>query len=373
MRIIHWIKQFYPYMGGGETALYELCKIIEKEPLIDDNIIITTRLPGTKREERLFKKTRIIRIGFPTDYDNNCRLALLFKNTIRDFSVHSTMKKFVNDKTIIHVHGPITPPFILRIFRKTFKNSKHFQPWAKFAIPVIMHYHAIPTWDKEFLKELDLKNSELIICVDRGIEKFVDSKKSIMIPNGIDTDKFKPLNKKRKWISFFGRLIPIKGWETFVKATEGMDNILIIGHGPDENKLRNKYDGKLLTSVDNDEIVRYYSETDILVSPLTNLMGISRVLLEAMASGCLVIKSDYDPDTYPVIDGINGFIFKTDSPENLKQKILEILGLPENKKTMIRKKAREVIIKDFEIKKLGKNIIDEYTKISTKSSQSLSK
>ncbi|MBR9678770.1 MAG: glycosyltransferase family 4 protein [Nanoarchaeota archaeon] len=362
MRIIHWIKQFYPYMGGGETALYELAKQIENEPTITENIIITTRLKGTRKQEKLFKKTKIIRISIPTDYNKDSKILLLIKNTIRDFTLHKTLKKYIDNNSIIHVHGPMTPPILLRAFGTFFKNCKHFQPWTKFNTPVVMHYHAIPSWKKEFLKKQDINYVTKIIAVDKAIEKFLNTKKAIFIPNGVDTTRFKPYSKKpRKFLTYIGRLTKDwKGWQLFVKSTKELKNTLIIGHGPEEDKVKNVFNGKLLTNINNNNIPEYYAKTNILVCPLINLFGISRVVLEGMASECIVIKSDYDPDSYPIINGITGFTFKSGNPDDLKKIIDEVTKLDKTTTTKIRKNARKIIEKNFEITEIAKKIIKEY-------------
>jgi glycosyltransferase involved in cell wall biosynthesis len=360
MKIVHWIKQFYPYMGGGETALYELSKAIEKDKKITKNVIITSRLPGTKEKEKLFRKTLVHRIGKPVDYNKEKHIRLLCKTTIRDLSLYNALKQHVDDNTVIHVHGPTPAPFIFRKLKKIFEKTKHFRPWERFGVPIIMHYHAESLVDKEWLAERDYKHSSKIIYVDRTIGKvFKNKNKAVFIPNGIDLAEFKPPKQRGRKVLFAGRIYKAKGWRTFVEAVKGMKNTVVIGHGEEEEELKKIFDGQYLGKVDNKNLSEHYKKSSIVVCPYEHV-GFTRVVMEAMACGCITIKSDYDPEHAPIKHEVNGFIFRTGDAKQLKELINEILEMPEQKRRIIRMEAVRTARKNFDIKKLSNQVIMEY-------------
>ncbi len=360
MKIVHWIKQFYPYMGGGETALYELCRQIENEKDITENVIITTRLKGTLKTERLFKKTTIHRIGRETDYNNDRGFRLFFKTTLRDLLLYSELKKHVTKDTVIHIHGPMPVPLIFRKAKKLFSWSKNFRPWENFDVPVIMHYHAKSLIDRQWLVKRDYMTSDALIYVDRSIgNDFSGKNKAVFIPNGIDLSKFKPGNAKRKYITFIGRIYSAKGWKTFVEAVKEIKNTLVIGHGEEEEKLKERFSGKFIGSVKNEDLPKYYNESSVVVCPYEHI-GFTRVAMEAMACGCILIKSDYDPEYYPLKNCENGFIFRTGDSQDLKSALLKIKKLDSNSLDNLRKNAVITARKNFDIKKLSKKIITQY-------------
>lgn len=401
MRIIHWIKQFYPFMGGGETLLYYLSKEIELFDWINENIIITSRLPETKKAEKLFRKTKIIRVGFPINYEKPLtknpfsKLITSIKTSWRDFQLARMLLKLnIGSNDILHIHGPMSLTPISRLFYKfgmksIITNSFYLRPWLFLAkkknVKLISHFHSLG-WDIRGNKKMwkfseieDSKYSKKIIAVDKviidGFKKILpetDFKKTVFIPNGVDINVFKPMDKEKcrkklglplncNVISFIGRLDPLKGCDMLIKSVRNMKNTLtlIIGTGPEEAKLKGLSGKNILFvgKVENEKLPSYYCASDIIVNPL-RFKAISRVQLEAMACSRITIKSDMDKT--PVEDGKNGFVFKTNSCSDLKKKIKFVLNFNAKAKNKVEINARKTIVNHYDIKKLSKKIIDIY-------------
>ncbi|MCP3871754.1 MAG: glycosyltransferase, partial [Desulfobacteraceae bacterium] len=78
---------------------------------------------------------------------------------------------------------------------------------------------------------------------------------------------------------------------------------------------------------------------------------VSRSLLEAMASECIIIAPDVSPVKEVIKDGSNGFIADFSSPKKIAEKILACLGYPSFMKA-VKQKARQTIVETYEVGKV---------------------
>ena len=132
------------------------------------------------------------------------------------------------------------------------------------------------------------------------------------------------LKENKKTFLFAGRITPGKGWDTFIKAIEILNNkhiganYIIVGSGNKENEL-----DKMITELhlENEiirrplmnqlELAKIYSISDAFIFP-TEREGesLGLVALEAMACGTPVIASDFAAPKYYVEEGVNGYKFE---------------------------------------------------------------
>jgi len=198
---------------------------------------------------------------------------------------------------------------------------------------------------------------------------------SIVISNGIDTDKFlfsniKKINFRKKHkipltskvLLSVARLDPMKDHGSLLSAFKEVkkiypDSVLILaGLGTETFSER---DGILaLGSCDN--IGEIYSASDIIISSSAFGEGFSNALGEGMACNLIPIATDVGDSKY-----ITNFIGKIIPPKDVKalyKAIIEIFSM--NKETFIKKKSesRTRIIKNFSKQKM----IDSYSKIYNK-------
>ncbi len=84
---------------------------------------------------------------------------------------------------------------------------------------------------------------------------------------------------------------------------------------------------------------------------LTRPFVLSWSMLEAMSVGCLVIGSNTPPVCEVIQNGKNGLLVDFFSPQEIAAKVNEVLEHP-NRFTQIRAKARETIVKKYDLTKL---------------------
>ena len=84
---------------------------------------------------------------------------------------------------------------------------------------------------------------------------------------------------------------------------------------------------------------------------LTRPFVLSWSMLEALATGCLIVASDTAPVTEVIEDGVNGLLVDFFSPPEISDRVIEALDHPE-RMANIRIKARETICDRYDLAKL---------------------
>lgn len=181
----------------------------------------------------------------------------------------------------------------------------------------------------------------------------IKSKKIVETGHGINIEKFKT---NRSWsddelkILSVGRISPIKNYEMLIKAmailkNEGYPKIDIIGKpvmppdfkyfdklkkmiGSDENSVIN-----FVGYMPHTEMPGYYKKANLVIN-LAPTGGLDKVVLEAMASGCIVLTSNINFGKYfgPYKDKL---LFDFNNSESLALKIKQIRVMNPNEKTEI--------------------------------------
>lgn len=189
-----------------------------------------------------------------------------------------------------------------------------------------------------------------------------DPNKMTIIPPGVDTGHFYPipadeakqfigLESDNRMILFVGRIEPLKGVDTLIKAMSCLDmgqtthdqpvHLAIIGGEPSADsdeiteemaRLQKMCDDLCMGSMvvflgkrAQDTLPYYYSAAEFLVMPsLYESFGM--VALEAMACGTPVIASEVGGLGYLVKDGVTGFTVPDSDPGMLCEKLSTLLG-----------------------------------------------
>lgn len=138
--------------------------------------------------------------------------------------------------------------------------------------------------------------------------------KVIYIPNGVDTDKFKPVKSslrlpvKEPVIICVSALLPYKRIELLVEAVSRIKTagLIVIGDGPEKYKLEKS--GKsllgtrfiLIPHISHEKIVKYYNCARVFSLPSRESEAFGLVYLEAMACNLPVVAPD-DENRHEII------------------------------------------------------------------------
>ena len=106
-----------------------------------------------------------------------------------------------------------------------------------------------------------------------------------------------------------------------------------------------------------------YKISDLIVSASIEPEAFGRVAIEAQSMEKLIIASDIGGSNETIVDNKTGFLFKSDNPESLSKKILEVLNLDQSKLKLMGIEGRKNIIKKFNVEKMCFSTYSEYKKL----------
>lgn len=205
--------------------------------------------------------------------------------------------------------------------------------------------------------------------------------KMVVIPNGIDTERFKPdlearVKVRLEWgilleetilIGLVGRLAPMKDHPTFLKAAsllckDRQDvHFVCVGSGP-EDYTQELY--QLTTQLDISEKVIWagnradmpavYNALDIFCSSSAYGEGFGNVIGEAMACGVPCVVTDVGDSAWIVEN--TGIVVPPQNPEALVAGWSSLIKQQDYKNPVIKLKHRSRIISEFNCNKLLKNV-----------------
>ena len=193
-----------------------------------------------------------------------------------------------------------------------------------------------------------LKRSSKIISVSKnqitGLSKKYLQKIKI-IPNGVDSEKFKPINRiaqRKNVVLFVGRIKKEKGINEILEVTGQLPKyeFWFVGKGPLEYKLKGK-NIKNLGPKNADELVQLYNLSTICISP-SYREGFSNVGLENISCGRTLICTP--PFTEYIENEKDGIIIPPKNSEALKNAIVDLME-DTKKRKRLEKAARKKALK----------------------------
>jgi len=237
---------------------------------------------------------------------------------------------------------------------------------------ILWYLHKSVNWKLKLTEKLVDK----ILTASEQSCRLKDREKIEIVGHGIDTDLFKTSydktsvtsaeNKKFK-ILIVGRIAPIKDHEILIRSVDILVNqksiqdvkVNIIGSPLEDyekeyfEKLKSLIQEKKLENyvsflggVPYNKMPKHYQVSDLLIN-LTPTGSFDKVLLEAMASGCLILTCNMGFAN--ILD--NKYLFKKKDFQELAEKII---ALKEIEKT---DKLRKIVIKHHNLDNLIEKIV----------------
>ena len=374
-------------LGGGEIALLEVIKNLDKQkfyPLVllgnegplseilkkEDIEVIVDRLPSyfRKLERSPQARPNIVwyiksAISLPKvikrteDIIKKHNIDIVYINTIKSLLYAAKAAKRINVKAIWHLHDCLTGDF--------------YPSWV---IPIIVKLSRL---------------ADNIICVSNAVkDAYVkakgDDKKTAVIYNGVDINKFNPqinadeIKKEfntidRKIVSITGRLEEWKGQKVFIKAAEITcsrrdDVVFLIVGGPlfgcekYEQELKDmvknlRLEDKVLFLGFRNDPEKIMAASDIIVHPSTKPEPFGRDIIEAMACGRPVIATSIGAGHEIIEDQKTGILVESANPGLLAKSIAGLLDNPRQIQ-ILKSNAREKAVNVFDIRKIITKISD---------------
>lgn len=228
--------------------------------------------------------------------------------------------------------------------------------------------------EKFFLRRSD-KIVAVTPCIKRVLETEynAESKNIVVIPNGANTDLFKPMDQKEakeelklvqdaNYVGFVGNLAPWQGVEYLVQSAPSIlkeipnARFLIVGDGQMKEELMDLAektgvsDKFIFTgAVPYEEVPKYINASDVCVAPFIKernmRIGLSPLkIYEYLACGTPVVSSMI-PNLEFIEEQNAGILVEPENPEELAKAIIKLLKDEKLRKKMGRN-GREYVVKN---------------------------
>ncbi len=355
-------------IGGAETHVVELAKELKRRGY---NVVVTSR--GGVYEKELEAA------GIKHYY-----VPLHTKNPLQAIKAARTLAQVIKKEKIdiVHSHARISS-FILgklhNLMKFPYVTTAHWVFTTKYGLKYITDWGEKCVAVSEDIKTYLMDNYKIPA---RDIQVTI---------NGIDTDKFSPETdcsdvckefgldpKNENIISYVSRmdesrsLVAKQLIAIAPKLDKKIENlkIVIVGGGDDFDNVKNKADA-VNAQLGRQVIVLTGGRTDInkLVAPCKLFVGVSRAALEAMAAAKPVVISGnegyiglFDETKLPVGIETNFCCRGCEEPteDALLNDILRFFGMSESDKKAMGNYGRELIKRDYSVKRMADDCIKVY-------------
>lgn len=185
------------------------------------------------------------------------------------------------------------------------------------------------------------------------VENYLGIRDCVVIGNGLDTEKFRPLDLPKKYdAAFLGRLAPQKGidvlleaWSEVIRGDPTRRLILIGGGEPEDVSQYRKMVKELSLEknvvfagfAEDPEVVRILNSSRLFVFP-SRKEGFAQAVSQAMGCGLCCVLSDIPP--LKEVYGDAAVFFPVDQPKLLAQTINHLLEADEERWTHSQKARR---------------------------------
>ncbi len=179
-----------------------------------------------------------------------------------------------------------------------------------------------------------------------GLEnKFINSEKLLVVFQSAKKNSIKILNKKKKWITFVGKLNRAKGYDVFAKVIKKILDknkswkAKIIGDEKREKISLKHVNADIMGFLDHEKVLNIFKKSSIAVACSRWEEPFGRTSLEASANGCAVIITNKGglPETVT-----NAKILKKLDFKNLEKNLQFLI-----KNSKARKKLQKLSIENF--------------------------
>lgn len=283
-------------------------------------------------------------------------------------------------KWILHSHNRFVSlaPFIIgkSLHMKTVYTEHNVSPW------LYKRGGLVSTTDKMniFWSRFVFRYTDAVICISENLcdsmiqYSGVQPNKLFFIPNGTNIPSNSVKEKRTNRILFIGRLNEVKNPLLLAKASPHVlkeipsAEFVFLGDGELKDKIidfaeKNEVVGniKLEGVVPNSKVRKYLKNCSIVVflSPVENFPSLA--MLEALAFGRGVIATDVGDTKKILIDNYNSSLIKTNSPEELALKMIELLKNPKKIEELGLNAKKS--IEPYSWKNIAKKTLDVYQQV----------
>jgi glycosyltransferase involved in cell wall biosynthesis len=371
------IYRFYPVIGGAERSLQRLCGYLTGKGC--RVTVVTKREPGLRKKELIDNVPVYRLLPFGKGYKGK------FLHLCYTFAVLFFLIRNNREFDIVHIHGADPYASAASLLAKLTGKKVILK------IATGGKGGDISGFRGSFLGGLQKFLFKRFVDIYIGmteqiknelLEEGFDRRKIRQIPNGVDTDFFRPeaekkdlikdklsLKKESRILIFAGRLVERKGVDSLIKAFASMRTasgnpvLIIAGTGDMEAALK-----ELASDVKVSERVRfarevhniedYYKCADLFILP-SESEGLPNSLLEAMSSSVAAVVSDIPGMRELIKDSGAGILVNPRDIENFAERIAALIADVEKCRDM-GQRGREYVKDNFGLESVGERYIKLY-------------
>ena len=357
--------------GGSERQLVKLAKGLWKNGM---GVCVATFYPGGPLRgelesagvsvQSLEKRTRWHVVGF---FSRLVRLTRRLRPTL--------------------IHGYLPTSNIIAVLLKPFCPSAKIV-WGFRASNMELERYGYLAQVQSWIERQVSRFADLIVVnsfagFDYAVANGFPREKMVVIPNGIDVDRFHPdpvsrnrvrqawgVSDRERLIGLVGRLDPMKGHDTFIKAAALLSRersdirYICVGDGPGAFRQRlvalSEEAGlgrRIIWVRATDDVGALYNALDLVTSCSSYGEGFSNVIGEAMACGKVCIVTDVGDSKR--ITGDTGYVVPPRDPSALVSAWQLALRLGDAEREVRGKMARDRVLKHFSLERL----LDETSRV----------
>jgi len=394
MKILYIIPAFSHIFGGAVTVAAEAAKkLVER----GHEVVVLTS-DARDKTSRIKKEFEIVD-GVKVYYMKNFTMMTvkLLDYVFITPEMSHFLKEYIQEFDIVHLHS-----------YRTYQNIIAYKYARGHKVPYIIQPHGsvprnIPpstlkmllktlfdyAWGYRILRDaarvLALSRDEAGIILRMGISK----EKIVIIPNGIDLSRYKPVAKGRfrskygiddniKIVTYIGRISVEKGLDFLLKAFTKLlkiskESVVLAIIGPDMGYLRNVV--KLVKQLGlkdkvliigplphSEELFSVYVDSDVIVIP-SKSEAFPVTALEAFVYGKPVISTRVGALKDVIIDGVTGFLVNYDDVDELARKMYMLIN-DDQLATNMGKEAQRLAKHRFSLDNIVKEIEEVYYSIA---------
>lgn len=371
MKILIINYEFPPLGGGAGNATYYLAKHLS---MLGHEITVLTSAFDDLQKEEFLDGFRILRIPVARRRLDRCSIFEMITFILSGIFYSKNIIKTYKPVKIIAFFGipsGIISYWIKKKYSLPYIISLRGGDVPGFFSKKLKFYHLIT---KPFISRV-WKNAEHVIANSNRLfklAKYTDAKIKIeVIPNGVDTEKYKPIHREHKKeskikILTVGRLNEQKAINNLLKACyalnqnglSGKFSLDILGDGP-SRKMLERLTRKLCLQdlvsftgwISKKEIAAKYNTADIFVLPSLD-EGMSNALLEAMATGLPIVASELAGDDL-LVDDENAFLIPVNNKQLLSVALRKLIVNIDLRKKMGQKNM--MVAKKYSWSKVAKD------------------
>ena len=380
----------YPVIGGDKLRIYNILKQLKKIGYDITLVSLVTEddnLNLAKEHNEFYTRLIPVKFNKKVAYLNAIKAVFNDKPFIVEYFYSNAMQKVV-DELLKEEQFDIVSGYMIRIAPYLEKHTNQNVIIDIVDAVSMMYERRIQTiqslWDKfkigiEFLK---VKNYEKKCCkifnlqtviseIDKKYIEGFSSKSNIhIIPNGVDSDYYSPIESElRNEICFVGAMRTIANCEAvkyfateifpFIKKEIPDVKFKVIGANPRQDLIDNisGIDGIEITGK-VDDVREYMKSCKLSVCPTKIAGGVQNKVLEAMSMGIPVVTTIEGSEGIGANENI---LSVAKSNEDYAQKVIELIK-NEEKCRLTGQKSREFILQNFSWDKVSKildNMIQE--------------